>query len=317
MAQCPGSLEEIVVQRKASAALAALQAASTPSFDAAIGAYGLPSTLRGLPRALSLPGLEPYHSAKVFRGGATGLVRRQLPREAHLAGTPCRLPMDPSVCAASWSPALSKAQPLPLPSPEIATSYARTAPHAQRVAAPLGAHLLGMQTLGGNPLDPSSLRQQSSVLSLSMAATPPHAPAAESLGSAPSKEIEAIALELRESVIDLSDRIAEIERVTRMLHPSYTASLQDKLKSSFRDISRRLGDLDEVRHRRRLPLAVWRPSPPFFSEEEARTRSARHHRLARRSHTKSITSPVLAAAAPRLALLRLSSLLPIPPTPSP
>ena len=55
-----GAVEEVLLQRKASAALSALQAAaSVPSFDHAGGAHGMPPTLRGLPRALSLPGLEP------------------------------------------------------------------------------------------------------------------------------------------------------------------------------------------------------------------------------------------------------------------
>ena len=155
MAYCPGSIEEILVQRKASAALAALQASSAAGMDVSFGSVGLPTTLRGLPRALSLPGLEPLasHPGKVFRGGPAGLVRRHLPREAHLSGTPCsRMSASIQSSASCWSPGLTKS--LPLSAPDYGVLQPRTAPYGQMGAmpTPLGTQLLGLQSLGGNPL---------------------------------------------------------------------------------------------------------------------------------------------------------------------
>ena len=45
---------------------------------------------------------------------------------------------------------------------------------------------------------------------------------------------------LQEEIDDLADRLAQVERVTSMLTPEYTASLQRKLQSSFTTIGDRV-----------------------------------------------------------------------------
>jgi hypothetical protein len=57
---------------------------------------------------------------------------------------------------------------------------------------------------------------------------------------------EADASQLQDELDDLADRLAQVERVTSMLTPEYTASLQRKLQASFSSIGERMLDIDST-----------------------------------------------------------------------
>ena len=49
---------------------------------------------------------------------------------------------------------------------------------------------------------------------------------------------------MTDEIDDLSERLAQVERVTSMLTPEYTHSLQMKLQSSFTSIGDRMTEID-------------------------------------------------------------------------
>ena len=249
------------MQRKASAALAALQASAASAHEGSL----LPRTLGSLPRALSLPGLGPL-TRKAPAGSLTGNVRRALPREHQLTTPGARPVMRGVSTTGNWPPpgspgfSHSKSMRPPLFGSELEAElhYASHGTLPPRTAPPPGSWAPSPMPRGLHETAPAAAMGGRS---LAPAPSASHHKALGLLsGAGAGGDADTMTFELRDSVLELSDRIREIERVTSMLNPSYTVHLQDRLHHSFEGISRQLGSLDSTllteQQKRSLAAAV-------------------------------------------------------------
>ncbi|KAL1528329.1 hypothetical protein AB1Y20_009683 [Prymnesium parvum] len=222
------SVEEVLLQRKAGAALAALRA-SAQATDGAAGACNAPHpSISSLPKVLSLPilGALPKPSAPLALN-----ARRALPRE-HMIMTPGARPVvrqpDRFVVCAPSHYCYSDAA--------LANSWPAAASHGALSPAPHMPSSAGTASPIPSAPSPGAMPRRTSVQRRGSCFSFPEQGAPAPMDLAP----------LQAAILELTERMREIERVTSMLHPSCTAQLQDRLRTSFEGIAHRLRSLDET-----------------------------------------------------------------------